>query len=324
MIFSKKRSDGNLVTDGDPLQHITPYLMRTRNESVIYYKRTLPLEPIQRYIVAQRKKGIRITVFNVIVAALLQVLYLRPRINRFIAGRRIYEHKKYEILYAVKQTLSDDSIESIAKVPLDKDDTIFDISKKMRQHTYNLKKGNLKTDDKLIRLFVKAPRWLIRMVAGLLRFLDFHGLMPKSLIDALPFYSSIFLSHLGSIGAEATFHHLYEFGTNSVFITIGRAYQHPFKTEDGGVEWRRAIDLCFSIDERICDGFYLIRSLKLFDQFMINPELLEIPPSEREIGSAFLDVAQVRTEAFFVKGAGAEFRRGKEDNEGDSDDDTDD
>lgn len=278
--FRVNRSDGIRVTSADPLVTMMPYLFRTRTESIVYYKRTIPIDEIQKYIVEQRRKGARITMFSIIVAAMLQTVYRRPNMNRFIAGCRMYMHKNFEVLYTVKQSLTDDGLESVAKVRLNPEDTIFNVAKAMSEHTHNIKKGELKEDDKLIRFFCHMPRWFIRTFMTLLRFLDFYGWMPQSLIDALPFYSTVFISHLGSLGAEAPFHHLYEFGTNSIFVTIGRTYEVPYKGEDGKIEWRRSIDLAFTVDERICDGFYLISSLKMLEQFMLNPCLLEYPAKD--------------------------------------------
>lgn len=275
-----KRSDGKRVTQGDPLMHIIPYLMRTRTESHIYYKRTIVVDQILDYIKEQRRHGRRITMFNIVIAALLQTVHRRPVMNRFIAGRRLYERNKFEVLYTVKQNLTDEGLESVAKVPLDPKHTIFDISDIMADHIRDIKKGVMKGDDKMIRFFSRMPRWVIRSVAALFRFLDFHGWMPKDLIETLPFYSTVFVSHLGSLGADAPFHHLYEFGTNSVFLVIGRTYDVPFKGPQGEVIWKRCMDLAFSVDERVCDGFYYVRSLRILEQFLLNPRLLEYPASD--------------------------------------------
>lgn len=274
--LSKKRSDGNLVKGGDPMMHIMPYVMRGRNESAVYYQMTVPVGNIQKYTLEKRKEGIRITLFNVIVAALLRTINERPKVNRFVAGRRLYEHKDFEVLYVVKQQLTDEGIESVAKVKLKKGDTIFDVKENMDEHIRSVKKGEMKGDDKLVRHLAKYPRWLIRMIYRTLLWLDFNGMMPKSLIEMFPFYSTVFISHLGTLGANALFHHLYEFGTNSIFMTIGRAYEKPFKGPNGEVEWKRVIDLDLTIDERICDGFYLVRSLRLFETYLDDPWALEI------------------------------------------------
>ncbi len=282
-IFSKKRSDGKPVKGGDPMNHIMPYVMRGRNESAIYFSKSYDIEPIQRYIRERRIEGKRITAFNIIVAAILQTIYQRPHLNRFVAGRRLYEHNSFDVLYVVKKLLTDDGLESVCKVNLNPHDTLDSIADTMTKHIEDIREGILKTDDKLIHFVSHLPRFSLRIAVWFVRLLDFYGLMPKSLMEAIPFYSSIFISHLGSIGASAPFHHLYEFGTTSIFMTIGRTYYAPYRNREGDLEWRKTIDLKFTIDERICDGFYMIKSLKLFDEYMQNPYLLDKSPVENDL-----------------------------------------
>ncbi len=279
-IFSKKRKDGTLVTEGDPMIHIMPYVMRGRNESAVYYTNTIDIDHIQKYIKERRKDGVRLTVFNVIMAAVLQVFHSRPNMNRFVAGRRLYAHHDVEILYTVKIELNDDSFESVARVKFDADDNLETVTRQMEEQIALIKAGGEGWDDKLIRYFSRMPRWFLRSFLGILRWLDFHGLMPKALIDIIPMYSSMFISHLGSIGGDSAFHHLYEFGTTSIFMTISKVYEKPFKTKDGGVEWRKVIDLNFTIDERIVDGYYLIKSMKMFNLLLSDMKLLEYSPNE--------------------------------------------
>lgn len=279
--FSKKRSDGNLVTDGDPMQHIMPYLMRGRNESAIYFKKVIDVDNIQSYIRKQRKEGRRITAFNIIVAAVLNTFYRRPHLNRFVAGRRIYEHKATDVSYTVKRDFTDEAGESVAHVILNEHDNLFDVADKMTKNIMAIKKeSEEKADDKLMNLLQKFPRWALRFIVSCVRWMDFHGILPESLQEIIPLYSSVYLSHIGSLGAEPPFHHLYEFGTTSIFITVGKIYNHPRKNINGEVEWFKAMDLMFTVDERICDGFYLIKSLRLLEDYLTNPELLEVSPYE--------------------------------------------
>lgn len=258
------------------MMQIMPYIMTERNGSCVYYKTSIRLENVQRYIIQKRREGIRITLFNVIVAAFLRTVKERPKLNRFVAGRRLYAHKDVEVLYVVKQEMSDEGVESVARVKLDPASDILQVKSEMETHIRALKEGQLKEDDRLVRLLTKFPRWSVRFLYGLLKWLDFNGSMPKFLIEMLPFYSTIFISHLGTLGINSAFHHLYELGTTSIFLTIGRPYEKAFKGErENEVSWKRVVDLSFTIDERICDGYYLAKSLRLFEQLMENPNFLE-------------------------------------------------
>ncbi|HZJ68804.1 MAG TPA: 2-oxo acid dehydrogenase subunit E2 [Candidatus Eisenbacteria bacterium] len=280
-IFGKKRKDGQLVKDGDPMTRIMPYIMRSRNESVIYYRNTIKVGPIRDYIKVRRKKSERITVFNVIMTAILNVLVLRPHLNRFVAGRRIYQHNSYDALYMVKLDMSDQAYESVARVSMHKNDQISSIAEKMQEQVNLIRdEEKNKTDDNLISIFTKTPRWLNRTLVQILRWADFHGFLPTYLMKNIPLYSSVFVSHLGSIGGHPPFHHLYEVGTNSIFLTLGKVYDKPFRGKNDEVEWCEVIDLAFTIDERICDGYYLMKSLNIFDRLLENPELLALTPNE--------------------------------------------
>lgn len=270
-LFSKRRKDGDLVKDGDPMTRIMPYVMPGRNESAVYYRMTIDTANAQKFIRENRKNGQRITLLNIIAAAMMQTMYRRPRSNRFVVGRRVYQRKNFEVLLVVKEALSDDAFESVAKVPFEKGDNIYDVSNKMAKHILSIRDGNQKIDDKLIEIFSNAPRILVRLILTLLRFMDFHNIMPAWLRESLPFYSSLFISHLGSIGADAPFHHLYEFGTTSIFMTVGRTYDKPVRGIDGALEWRRVVDIATTVDERICDGYYLIKTLKTFERYLQDP-----------------------------------------------------
>ncbi len=265
----------------DPIGDIMPYIMRGRNESAVYYSKSYCVENIQKYIREQRKQGERITVFNIISAACLHTFTRRPHLNRFVAGRRLYQHNSFDILYVVKTSLTDEGIESVARVRFDGDDTLSSVRDKMTASVDEIKGTTGKEDDRFIGMIAKLPRFVKRFIVAVARALDFHGMMPKSLMELIPLYSSIFISHMGSIGGDAMYHHLYEFGTTSVFCAIGRIYLKPYRdirTEE--VVWKKTIDLNITLDERICDGYYFIKSLELFDSLIDNPALMEMTPNE--------------------------------------------
>jgi hypothetical protein len=279
--LSKKRSDGILIKDIDPYAMLVPYVMRGRNESAVYYSKSIDVTPALEYLGQRKEHGEYITVFNLIIAAIKRTVYERPKLNRYIAGRRVYQHKNFEAIYIVKRSLTDKSGDSIARVVLDPADDILSVAKKVNEFNKELKAGLEKGDDKLMELASWMPRWMIRFLVSLIRVADFHGLLPKAVIEILPFYSSIWIANLGSIGADAPFHHLYEIGTTSVFMTIGKIQEKSVHTENGDVN-HKFINLMFTIDERICDGFYLIRSLRLFERYMAKPQLIDRPPTDAE------------------------------------------
>ena len=113
------------------------------------------------------------------------------------------------------------------------------------------------------------------------RFLDKRGLMPASVIATDPFQSSAVLANLGSIKLRSGYHHLTNWGTTSVFVIIGEMKERPFFNEDGSEEMRMSVDIGLTVDERISDGYYCSRSIKLLKHLLDQPELLELPLGEK-------------------------------------------
>ncbi|NLN46371.1 MAG: 2-oxo acid dehydrogenase subunit E2 [Clostridiaceae bacterium] len=280
-ILNKRRSDGILVRDIDPYAMLLPYVMRGRNESAVYYSKQIDVTPALAFLADRKEQGDYVTVFNLIIAAIKRTIELRPKLNRYIAGRRVYTHRNFEVLYVVKRSLTDTAGDSIARVVLEPSDDLSAVAHKVNDYNKELKEGMEKGDDKLMKLTSWMPRWLLRFLVSLIRVADFHGILPKFLIEMLPFYSSIWISNLGSIGADAPFHHLYEIGTTSIFMTIGKIQEQVVHTPKGD-ETRKFINLMFTLDERICDGFYLIRSLRMFERFMAKPNMIDRPSSDEE------------------------------------------
>lgn len=84
---------------------------------------------------------------------------------------------------------------------------------------------------------------------------------------------------MGSLGLKTPYHHLYEWGTASMFVSMGRVY----RKECGKGAGRRYITLKITLDERIADGIYFAHASSLLERFMKKPEELEQPPDSNLI-----------------------------------------
>ena len=120
--------------------------------------------------------------------------------------------------------------------------------------------------DGILKFFVAMPKWLLSLVVKIIFFLDNHGINPKAITEGDTNYVSILLSNLGSIKSNSIYHHLNEYGTNSIVITIG-----TIREEKG----RKIVDIQATLDERIADGFYFVKSIQLAEYYALHPELLE-------------------------------------------------
>ena len=126
----------------------------------------------------------------------------------------------------------------------------------------------------------RTRRFLSKFIISVICWLDRHGWVPQGLIETDPYYSSVLLTNLGSIKLHSGYHHLTNWGTMSVFVVVGEKKKRPFYDEDGNVEMRDSIDLGLTIDERIADGYYYSKTIRLLRTLLENPELLEKPLSE--------------------------------------------
>ncbi|MBQ9266678.1 MAG: 2-oxo acid dehydrogenase subunit E2 [Clostridia bacterium] len=282
--FKKKwgdRYDGRRVRHGDPTNIIIPFLMKDRDDSQVFFDAEIDVSKVDAIIQEKRKEGIDIGFLDYLLAALVRTISQYPRMNRFIAGRRIYARDDVRVSMAVKKRLSINTEETNVKFNFPREATVNDINKIIREEIAENKGEEASNDmDKLIGVLNKLPRWFYSMFIGLIEWLDFHGKMPKFIHEVSPFHTSVFVTNMGSIGAEPIYHHLYNFGTTSVFIALGNRRRLRVIDKDGKVREKRVMRLRFTADERIADGYYLSVALKYFTGLLTRPEELEAAPEE--------------------------------------------
>ncbi len=251
-----------------------PYLSRTRTESVVYFTRKLDVTKTMAFLNAKKRNGEKLSLFNLIIASAARTARERPVINRFVLGRRLYQREIFDVSYVVKQSMSDDAKEMLLTIKIDDDMTVNDISDLMARMQDEARTKEENGLDRLMNFFGRFPRPLLRLVFACLRFLDFHGCVPAFIRSELPFYCTLFISNLGSIGVDAPFHHLYELGTTSLFLAFGQPYLQTKANRRGEVEVRKFINMNFTVDERICDGYNLARTFDSFIDYLESPEKL--------------------------------------------------
>lgn len=280
----KDRRDGRWVKEADPMHKYMPYILPNRADNEASLCETFDMTEVLKYLKEKNatieEGGFKYTLFHVITAALTKVMYFRPKLNYFIQGHRLYE--RYDISYAftIKKRFVDNAEEGLCIIKVGKPGTvpINELYGKIKERVTTIRHHN-KTDGTtdIMAKLVKMPRWLIRFVTKILRFWDYHGITPKSLSKDDPYYTSVFISNLGSIKMRADYHHLANYGTNSFFLIINEMKKTPVFNEDGTYEMKNTLDMAFTIDERIADGVYFGNSIKLLKKVLQNPWMLDRP-----------------------------------------------
>lgn len=274
------RKDGRRVRTMSPMSYVIPYIMRTRNDAQNQIADTIDITEADKFLREMRKKGYKsISVLHVFIAAYIRAIAMRPGINRFCSGQKIYHRNTIEINMAVKKEMSLDAPDTMIKVRFEPTDTITDVYEKFNAVVEKATAEGSNTDfDKTARMLTRLPGILFRTTVRLLEFLDYHGWLPQALLDVSPFHGSMIITSMGSLGIPPIYHHLYNFGNLPVFISYGLKYHKNVMNANGVVERRTMIDVKVVTDERICDGFYFASALKLIRKFVASPALLTTPP----------------------------------------------
>ena len=273
----KKRRDGIYIKDLDPFKRLFPYVMEGRNNSVVYTIQRVDATNLLRFLEshnAGRPKEERVGLFHVFLAVIARTFHLRPELNRFIVGRRFYQHKDISITFVAKKEYTEEAPESEVRMAFSGTETLEEIRDRVNRKLSFARSENKGSDDRLMELVASLPRPLVSLVVRLIKWLDYHNILPTFLMEAIPLYTSIYLANLGSIGLGAPFHHLFEMGSASSFLTIGKIEKQPVVDEAGAVVARDCIEFAFAFDERVSEGFNHIRSIQVFQNLLTHPELL--------------------------------------------------
>lgn len=269
------RRDAKRVRDLDPMHQFMPYIMPKRCDSEVYIAEKVDVTEALDYIKTRNGLNYKMTLFHVILAAFSKTIVHRPYLNRFVSGRRFYERNQVSFSFIIKKQFSDKGQESIMILKTDGDSTLEQISCKVVEEVSEIREKGQNDLDGLLNYLVRLPRGILRMFASLLFFLEYHNAMPEFLSKMDPYYTTVLIANLGSIKCGAPYHHLVEYGTNSIMVTVGELYEETKQDPQGIIQIRSFVDIGITLDERIGDGFYFAKSIKLLKYLISKPNLLE-------------------------------------------------
>ncbi len=258
------------------MHYVMPLMYPNRCDNEAYMTISIRLDKTEEYLRRKNKESAetKVTLFEVIIIAILKTIQLRPQLNRFIANKTMYQRNNLTAAFTVKKVFSDEGDETLARIYADENDTLDSLAAKINEQITLCKTGTDESTDAM-NVIKKLP--FRQLIGAIARMLDRHGLMPKSVIATDPYQCSVVLTNLGSLGMNIGYHHLMNWGTTSLFVVVGKKHNKPHYDSEGNVTMKRELAISFTIDERISDGYYYARSLKLLKKLVENPELLEGP-----------------------------------------------
>lgn len=273
------RPEGRVVKGLDPITRLTPYIMIERSDAQCFSTQYVDSEILSKFIREKRDEGVRISVMEIVIAAYVRTVSQFPALNRFVVGRSLYARKELCVSFVVSRVKSQtEFLETTVKVYFDPYDTIYDVSRKVNEGIEaNKPTGVANKVDKVAGALFAIPGF-VRLAVAVCKGLDRIGWMPRALIDVSPFHTSMFITNMASLNMNELHHHLYNFGTTTLFLGLGKREPRLKVSLDGKLSSRRYYPLATVSDERVAAGAMYGMAFDLFNTLLRHPERLEEPP----------------------------------------------
>lgn len=270
------RRDGTRVKGVPNYRKMMPFFMRTRAESAIYFEEDVRIEKALE--MAERmtsEYGTKVTVFHLLLHAVVKTIVAFPRSNRFVSGRRIYQRNKIWLSFSVKKEYKSSAPITVVKREFMPTFTLKETIETSKLEIRKARKEGTHSDREA-DLFLKLPRFLLSSGYKIFQWLLYYNMIPYSFIEKDPFYATMFIANLGSFNAKSIYHHLYEYGDIPTFAVMG-IIEDKVLVEEGEMVVRKVLPLKITYDERGEDGFYMHRAISYFKDQLENPEKLLKP-----------------------------------------------
>ncbi len=285
-----RRYNGTPIKTIKAINRLFPHVMPTRNGAAVYADVKLEMDKALAYlnrINEGKEKKDQIKVFDLYLAAIHRLYLERPRLNRFIIGRRYYQRNEHLYFFVSKRELTDDGEERTIGLKLGPRDTLDIVHEKARGEIRESKSGKSeKNDEKAVEILTKLPRWFVKFFAWLMYdFLDQHNMMPQGLAATDSMHGSAYIANLGSFGVvNPPYHHLYDNGDISIFFVIGALIKEAVVDQQSGkIEVKTVAPIRVTVDERIADGVYFNNSFQLLNSYIQDPEkLMSMPENMKD------------------------------------------
>ena len=267
-----RRADAKPVEKLSTMRRFMPYVSPRRNDSAFYMFQDIEVEAALEFLDKknrERPPGRKLTLFHLFLRSISQALYLRPGVNRFVKGGRLWQRDGEWLTFSALREIADGSqMLTVKRRFHPESESLEEMVDAIYDRLGTSRSGKKSTSDKEMGLLVRLPGFVVQILMKLLAGADYLGLLPRGMIEADPLYTSLFAANLGSIDYPAGFHHLWEYGTCSLFGVMGKI--------EPGANGRRKVRVAWTYDERIEDGLYSYHALAGVRERIESPELLDI------------------------------------------------
>lgn len=274
-----RRHDGRRIKDIDPIVRVTPHLMPMRVDGLVYLEHRMDFELLTRYIAKKAAQGEKLTYLQILIAAYVRAVSRNPQVNRFIMNKQYFARNNCSVAFTMlRDSQNYESAETVVKVKFDLTDTVFDVRDRVNaalEKNRQAEEGN--TAEKVAKAAFMIPG-IASFLGFLIRVLDRYGILPSMLIEELPFHVGLYLTNNASIGLHHVLHHIYNFGSVSLFFGMGSVVRETVLDAEGKPKVKRYIPVGVTADERVTSGAHYAAFFADVVSGLNNPESLETPP----------------------------------------------
>lgn len=269
-----KRCDGVPVKNQDPIMKIMPYIMFDRTDALNYNFEEVDCAVLDNYIMGYTAS--ELSYMHVLIATFVRTMHKFPELNRFVVNGKLYQRDTVTMSFTVHRSLRGETAETVLKVTFSGTETIAEVAAildKAIAETTAI--GETNDTDELAKIIMAIPSFLYKPVVRFLMWMDRHNILPKDIIEASPFHTSFYITNLKSLGIGTVLHHIYNFGTCSQFVSMGKERYIPVIDGKEHITIKKMLQLGLTTDERICDGLYFARAVRYIKKLLAHPEMLE-------------------------------------------------
>lgn len=264
------RFDGELVQPLHPYRRLMSHIMDKKSEATVYFDTYVDAAELLRYL-ADTEGKFTADITHCLVGAGFVGLSQVPSMNRFVAGRRLYQRRWSEISFSMKRKRRDRQAKiANVKLKLRAGETFRMLCDRMQSEIVVERSDEVTREDREYSLLTILPRPLLAAAITAAKWLDYYNLAPRQLIADDPLYTSIFCGNLGSLGMSAGYHHLFEWGHCPIFMMVGGLEERPVVT-NGQLSVRPQLHIRWSYDERIDDGLNAGRGIAAVKNALEHP-----------------------------------------------------
>ena len=279
------RIDGWRVYADDPFFDVIPHIMPTRADAQVFFEEEIETEALDKFMRSIRKSPEHdmpgLSRMIILMAAFVRTVARYPKVNRFCAGRKVFARNYLSISFNIKRSMHIDAPETVIKPYFDPDYTLKEVYDTVMKAVEGAKGSDAQSNatDKFVGS-ITAKSWIIRPLIWWANRRDNKKGLPKILLPISPFHTSVFITDIGSTGINSVYHHIYNFGTTSLFASLGKRQKKLVLDENGQPKYVNTLIMKYVVDERTNDGFYDAKAVRYLNHLLAHPEVLLAKPEE--------------------------------------------